>query len=195
MRNNGTLGHFFLLGCTTLLLAASPAQAEPETYKLDPAHSFIEFRISHLGYSVLKGRFNQMEGSFSHDGTKPDADVISVSVETTSIDSNHAERDKHLRGKDFLDVTAFPKAEFKSGKIQGQGKEVTVEGQLTLHGVTKPITIAAQFIGSGADPWGGYRRGYQGKTNIKRSDFGISKNLGPAAEEMELELFIEGIRQ
>lgn len=184
-----------LFAFAALLMGTAPSLALAETYKIDPAHSFVTFSISHLGTSLLHGRFNQVSGSFSHDDAKPDGGAIQVTVETSSVDSNHAERDKHLRGADFLDVTKFPKAEFKSTRIVEKDKKAVVEGDLTLHGVTKPVRFEADFIGAGPDPWGGFRRGYAGKLHIKRSDYGISYNLGPAAEGMELGLFVEGIRE
>ena len=170
---------------------ASPAA----DYAIDPAHSFVEFRIKHLGYSWLYGRFNRFSGHFSYDADSPQASTISVSIDTASIDSNHAERDKHLRGSDFLDVAKYPEATFESTKYAGDAQGGTLEGMLTLHGVTKPISIELEKLGEGKDPWGGYRAGFIGTTTLTRRDFGISYNLGPASESMELELGIEGIRK
>ncbi len=185
---------------TALTLSASlafsaSAFAAPERYQIDPTHSFVEFAISHLGFSVLKGRFNDISGSFSYDPDNPAASQIEVKVKTASIDSNHAERDKHLRNKDFLDVEKYPEARFKSTGFQPKGEDGVLTGELTLHGVTKPITVDVKFVGAGKDPWGGYRRGYVGTTTIKRADWGISYDLGPAAENVELQFFLEGIRQ
>lgn len=180
--------------CLALTLGVAPAWSA-EKYRIDPTHSFVEFSIAHLGYSLLQGRFNTISGNFTHDADKPENSAITVDVVTTSIDSNHAERDKHLRSKDFLDVEQFPKATFVSSKFTEKDGKGTLEGNLTLHGVTKAVTIPVAFIGAGKDPWGGYRRGYTGQLRIKRADYGLSYNLGPAAEEMELGLFIEGIRE
>jgi len=183
------------LALSASVLFSANAFAAPEQYKLDPTHSFIEFSISHLGFSVLKGRFNDISGSFSYDPEKPAASTVEVTVKTASIDSNHAERDKHLRNKDFLDVEKYPQATFKSTGFEPKGDDGVLTGDLTLHGVTKPITVDVKFVGAGKDPWGGYRRGYVGTTTIKRADFGMTYNLGPAAETMELQFFLEGIRQ
>ncbi|MEO5332009.1 MAG: YceI family protein [Magnetococcus sp. YQC-5] len=182
------------LACA-LWIGSSPVWAAAEKYKIDPTHSFVTFSIPHLGYSLLQGRFNKVEGQFSLDPAQSEGAAIQVTVETSSIDSNHAERDKHLRSKDFLDVDQFPKAEFKSKRIVEQAGKVTVEGELTLHGVTKPVQFEAKMIGTGPDPWGGFRRGYAGSLRIKRADFGVSRDLGPAAQEMDLGLYLEGIRQ
>ncbi len=166
-----------------------------DDFSIDPTHSFIEFTISHLGISLLKGRFNDISGDFSYDPDNPKAAKINVLVQTASIDSNHAERDKHLRDKKFLHVKKYPEARFATTSFSGDGKTGTLMGKLTLHGVTRDVTIPVTYLGAGNDPWGGYRRGFSGSLEIRRSDYGIDYNLGPAAETMELGLFIEGIRK
>lgn len=187
LRAAGRIG----LGCALLVPFAAPAA----DYEIDPSHAFIQFRISHLGYSVLTGRFNTFAGRFSWDQANPGASGIEVEVDTASIDSNWAERDKHLRGADFLDVAKYPKAVFRSTKYTGDAKGGRLEGTLTLHGVTKPLTLDAQFIGEGPDPWGGYRAGFKAQTMLRRADFGMTYELGPTAETMEFDLFVEGIRK
>ncbi|MBF0108960.1 MAG: YceI family protein [Magnetococcales bacterium] len=169
------------------------SRAGAVVYDIDPAHSFVEFRILHLGFSVLKGRFNTVRGVFEYDDKNAATASIQVEIETASLDSNHAKRDKHLRGEDFLDVERFPLATFKSVSYKESGREGIVTGDLTLHGVTKRVEIPVMFIGAGADPWGGQRRGYEGRLEIRRADFGVSHNLGPAAENMTLEFFVEGV--
>jgi polyisoprenoid-binding protein YceI len=177
-------------------LCAAGATALAASYEVDPAHSFVEFRIKHLGYSWLYGRFNDISGEFTYDAASPEASEIAVEIDTASVDTNHAERDKHLRSDDFLDVETYPKASFKSTKFTPNGDGGgTLEGELTLHGVTKPITIELAKLGEGDDPWGGYRAGFVGTTNLTRKDFGMDYDLGPASETMELELGIEGIRK
>lgn len=183
-----------VLACGSIL----PAQASEYVIDTKGAHAFIQFRVQHLGYSWLYGRFNEFSGAFSYDDAKPDASKIEVDIKVTSLDSNHAERDKHLRSKDFLDTDAFPTAKFVSTSYKSTGaKTGSLTGDLTLHGVTKPVVIAVEAIGSGNDPWGGYRAGFEGKTKIKGADFGINmeKKLGPAAGEIELTLSVEGLRQ
>lgn len=180
---------------TTLFLVGAVNAAE---YKIDTkgAHAFINFKIQHLGYSWLTGRFNEFEGTFNYDADKPNDSKITVEINPASIDSNHAERDKHLRSDDFLDVDKFGKAKFVSTKITDKGNgKLEVVGDLTLHGVTKSITIDAKKIGEGKDPWGGYRAGFSGKTTLGLKDFGIPERLGPASTEVHMSLHIEGIRQ
>ncbi len=184
-----------LAGIAMLSAVSLAMPARAADFDIDLSHAFIQFRISHLGYSVLTGRFNQFAGKFSWDQANPQASQIEVVVDTASIDSNWAERDKHLRGGDFLDVEKFPKATFKGTKYTGDAKGGQMEGTLTLHGVTKPLTLAVQFIGEGPDPWGGYRAGFKAQTTLRRADFGMTYQLGPTAETMDFDLFVEGIRK
>ncbi|MCG8428478.1 MAG: YceI family protein, partial [Chromatiales bacterium] len=154
------------------------------------------FKISHLGYSWLLGRFNEFEGNFSYDEKSPESSKVSVTINTASVDSNHAERDKHLRSDDFLDVKKYPKASFNSTSYtpMGNGK-AKVTGDLTLHGVTRSVDIDVTEVGHGDDPWGGYRRGFYGKTTLALKDYNIKMDLGPASREVELFLSVEGIRK
>jgi polyisoprenoid-binding protein YceI len=176
-------------------LAGGAPNALAAEYQVDVSHSFIQFRIKHLGFSVMVGRFNTFEGGFTWDKESPQGSAIEVAIDTTSVDSNWAERDKHLRGEDFLDVEKFPKASFKSTKYTGDATGGKLEGVLTLHGVSKPIALDVKAVGEGPDPWGGYRAGFEATTSIRRADFGIDYDLGPTAETMDFDLFIEGIRK
>nr|VFK66707.1 MAG: Polyisoprenoid-binding protein YceI [Candidatus Kentron sp. UNK]VFK72179.1 MAG: Polyisoprenoid-binding protein YceI [Candidatus Kentron sp. UNK] len=165
-------------------------------YRIDDTHSFVQFRIRHLGFSWMDGRFNHLSGHFRYDANKPENNRIAVEIDTASIDTNHAERDKRLRErKGFLETKHFPVATFKSTKYTGDGDKGTLTGDLTLHGITKTVTLSIQKVGEGKDPWGGYRAGFIGNTILTREDFGIDYKLGPGSETIELELGIEGIRQ
>lgn len=186
--------------CGMLLLAGSMAAglAQAADYVIDTrkAHAFIQFRIPHLGYSWLLGRFNDFSGEFSYDEDNPDAASVAVRINTASIDSNHAERDKHLRGKDFLDVEKYPQATFVStGYRENPDRTAVLTGDLSLHGVTRRIQIDVEPVGHGPDPWGGYRMGFAGTTRLQLADYGIDYDLGPASREVDLFLSIEGIRQ
>ena len=186
---------------TAYLLAAVfflPTQLLADKYLIDTkgSHAFIQFRIQHLGYSWLSGRFNTFSGQFEYDEKNPAKASVEIDIDVASIDSNHAERDKHLRGDEFLDVKKFPKASFVSTSFSDNGDGTAVlKGKLTLHGVTNPVTIDVQHIGHGDDPWGGYRRGFEGTTRIALADYNVKYNLGPKSKEVELTLSVEGIRQ
>lgn len=183
-----------VLGC----LIALPAWAEAERYIIDikGQHAFVQFKIKHLGYSWLLGNFKKFDGEFNYDARNIENSDVSVVIDTASLDSNHAERDKHLKGSDFLEVKKFPKASFTSNKVVATGKEsFDIHGELDLHGVKKPIVIQAKIIGQGPDPWMGYRAGFEGFTTLRLADFGITRDLGPASTHVELQLYIEGVRQ
>lgn len=180
---------------TGLLINSQTTQAA--TYEIDSKgmHAAVQFKIKHLGYSWLNGRFDKFNGNFEYDSAKPNASSVEVEIDTTSLNSNHAERDKHLRSADFLNVSKYPTAKFVSTDISQQGKGLKVEGKLTLNGMTKPLVINAEKIGEGKDPWGGYRAGFTGTTSFKLADYGITYDLGPASTEVFLTLDIEGIRK
>ncbi|MCC5859597.1 MAG: YceI family protein [Ectothiorhodospiraceae bacterium] len=184
------------IAALTVAFTSLAAQAEPEHYEIDPAHSFIQFKVSHLGFAWLLGRFNEFEGNFTYDPENAENSQIEVTINTASIDSNHSERDRHLRNEDFLHVSRYPEARFVSTAFQPNGDgTATLEGELTLHGTTLPITIQVSEVGAGEDPWGGYRRGFEGTVELQRADFGIDYDLGEEAEVVELYLSVEGIRQ
>ncbi len=186
-----------LAGAIAAPVTALPliAQAAEYEFDIEGQHAFIEWRIQHLGYSWLYGRFNDFEGSFEYeDGQIEDASV-EVTIDMASLDSNHAERDKHLREKDFFYVKEYPEATFKSTGIESTDDGFVINGDLTMRGVTKSIEIEAEKVGEGEDPWGGYRAGFHGTTTLTLKDFGIDYDLGPAATEAEVTLSVEGIRQ
>jgi polyisoprenoid-binding protein YceI len=187
-----------LFALAALVALAAPLPALAADYAIDDkgAHASINFHIKHLGYSWLTGRFDSFRGTFSYDEANPAASRVSVEIDTGSVNSNHAERDKHLRSKDFLETATYPKATFVSTRVEpGADGTAKITGDLTLHGVTKPVVIDARMIGMGADPWGGYRAGFTGTTTLTLADFGIPKDLGPASKEVMLELNVEGIRK
>ncbi|HSJ48343.1 MAG TPA: YceI family protein [Gammaproteobacteria bacterium] len=187
-----------ILATLLATVLALPGLAPAADYVIDTekAHAFIQFRISHLGFSWLLGRFNKFSGSFTYDEEKPEASRVEVSIDPASIDSNHAERDRHLRGEDFLHTGKYPEARFVSTGYTATGEDSGVlTGKLTLRGVTREIDIEVKQTGHGQDPWGGYRRGFEGSTTLTLADYGIDYNLGPAARQVEMYLSIEGIRQ
>ena len=192
-----TIQNTLIAGLMSFMMI-STAVAEDYVIDTKGAHAFIQFRVKHLGYSWLYGRFNTFSGQFNYDESDATANKISVEVDTTSLDSNHAERDKHLRSADFLDVDQFPTASFEStGYVATGNNTADLTGNLTLHGVTKEVTVNVEHIGGGDDPWGGYRQGFFGSTTIKPNDYGIDMvgQLGEAAGTVELMLSVEGIRQ
>lgn len=184
------------LALGSVLLGAGQAMAADYLIDKEGQHAFVNFKISHLGYSWLYGTFRDFDGHFRFDAAQPEASKVKVTLKTASVDSNHAERDKHLRSPDFLNVAKHPTATFESTQVKPNGNgSFDILGNLSLNGVTRPVTIAARFIGEGKDPWGGYRAGFEGSTRLALKDFGIQKDLGPASQEVELILSVEGVRQ
>lgn len=186
---------------TTLLISTSIAIDNCNVFAADyvidtqGAHASINFKIMHAGFSWMTGRFNQFQGNFSYDKDNVTASKVSVEIDAASVDTNHAKRDKHLRSADFLEVDKFPKANFVSKKFidKGDGK-IEIIGDLTLHGVTKSITLQAQRVAEG-ERKGKYLAGFAGTTELTLKDYNIKRSLGPASESVLLELHIEGIHQ
>jgi polyisoprenoid-binding protein YceI len=184
------------LAIGSALLSANVMAAD---YTVDTTgqHAFVNFKISHLGYSYITGTFKTMDGKFSFDAAKPEDSKIEFNVNTASVFTNNAERDKHISSKDFLNAS---KATFVSTSVKSTGKNAAgkdtadVAGDLTILGVTKPIVVKATFLGEGKDPWGGYRAGFEGTTSIKRSDFGKMMDLGPQSDAVDLYITFEGVK-
>ncbi len=177
-------------------MAASPVYAADYAIDIEGVHASINFRANHLGFSWVTGRFETFDGTFSFDAADPNSASVNITIDPASVNTNQAERDKHLRSAEFMDVATYPTVTFVSSSYttKGDGSGV-LKGDLTLHGVTKPVEIDITQVGEGDDPWGGYRAGFQGTTKLKLKEFGIDYNLGPAAETIYLDLNIEGIRQ
>ncbi|WP_295478613.1 YceI family protein [uncultured Pseudomonas sp.] len=183
------------LALGTALFTAGQAMAADYVIDKEGQHAFIDFKISHLGYSFIHGTFKDWNGEFSFDAAKPEASKISVDLKTASLFTNHAERDKHIMSKDFLDASKYPDAKFVSTSVKSTGeKTADVTGDLTLHGVTKPVVIKATFNGEGKDPWGGYRAGFNGTTTLNLNDFGI-KGPGPTSQTLDLDISFEGVQK
>ncbi|GAB4373262.1 MAG: YceI family protein [Acidobacteriota bacterium] len=184
-----------LVVLASALVASTPVLAA-ESYKVDPVHSTIAFRVEHLGVSYAWGRFNAIDGKAVIDEENPAASSVTLEVRIDSIDTNSEKRDKHLMSPDFFDAKTFPVARFTSTKVTRKGDTWQVTGTLELHGVKKTLTIPFERVGSGKDPWGGFRTGFSGRTTIKRSEFNISWGLnGAVGDEVELFLDFELIRE
>ena len=186
------MGIFKKLTTAAALSLAMSAPAFADQFVIDTkgAHAFVQFRVSHLGFSWLYGRFNDFSGEFTYDANDDSKNKVEVVVDMTSLDSNHSERDKHLRSKDYLDVRKFSEAKFVSTEYKSMGKDkAALKGNLTIMGKTKEVELDVEIIGGGEDPWGGYRQGFEGRTTIAASDFGL--NVG----DVDLILSVEGIRK
>ena len=157
------------------LALATPALAA-DTYAVDKGHSEVSFQIGHLGLSKVRGRFKDFDGSIRVDPAKPEASSVEFSVKTASIDTDNEKRDQDLKtGAGLLDVEKYPSMTFKSSKIVTKSKDhYDVTGTLTLHGISKEITLPVTVIGPIKDPWGNQRVSFETNTTLNRKDYGIS---------------------
>ena len=167
-----------------------------ETYKVDPVHSTIVFRVKHLGVSYFYGRLNGPYGEFSFNPENSAQCAFDVKVRAKNVDTHNPRRDGHLKSADFFNAKQFPNVRFKSKQVTKSGDDTyRVIGDLTLHGVTRELTVELKHIGSGPDPWGGHRRGFEISFTIKRSDFGMKFMLDGVGDEVTLMIGIEGTRE
>lgn len=182
------------LSCAVFLTSINIASADDYLIDTRGGHAAINFKFKHLGISWLLGEFKTFEGTFKYDPDNIAASSVIVDIDTTSLDSNHAERDKHIRSEDFLDVDKYPTAKFISTSVVDEGEnKMTINGDLTLHGITKPIVMQANITGEGETPWKDYRIGLEATTTINTEEFGMSR-FGPE-NKVYMHLFVEGIRQ
>ncbi|RTR05395.1 YceI family protein [Halomonas nitroreducens] len=176
------------------------AQAQAADYVIDTEdgqHAFVQFKISHLGFSYILGSFEDFSGQFSYDPDNLAASSANLEVDVASLTTNHAERDKHIKSDDFLDVAEYPTASFTSTGFESTGENQGVlSGELTLHGETRAIEMPVTLLGEGEDPWGNYRAGFEGSTTLALADYGIDMSSFPEPmRELELYVTFEGIRQ
>ena len=153
-------------------------QTSTTTWNLDPAHSVAEFKVKHMMISNVKGQFPKVTGVLTLDGSDRANSRVETSIEAASIQTGDAQRDAHLKSPDFLDVEKFPALSFKSTKVRLDGNgEPTVEGDLTIHGVTRKVVFAVEGPTPAAkDPWGNTRVAISATTKISRKDFGLTWN-------------------
>jgi polyisoprenoid-binding protein YceI len=149
----------------------------PTIWNIDPAHSVVELAVKHMMFSTVKGRFRSVAGTVVLNEADLAASSVSAEIEAASIDTGEPTRDNHLRSADFLDVETFPSIAFVSTEVvpRGRGRFVVV-GDLTIHGVTREVSLEAELVGTGTDPWGGQRAGFAASTTINRRDFGLTWN-------------------
>jgi polyisoprenoid-binding protein YceI len=184
------------LTAASLLLLAAASRAD--TYAVDKAHSEVTFSVRHMGVSKVGGRFNDVSGTIEGDPKKADAAKVDFVIKTTSIDTNQEGRDKHLRSADFFDVEKFPEITFKSSKIAAKGTgKYDVTGTLTMHGVSKEVTLPVTMAGPIPDGRGGQKVGFETTTTLNRKDYGITWNKALDAggvvvgEEVQVDISFE----
>ena len=170
------------------------------TYQIDPKHSAARFKIRHMMIANVGGEFNNVTGTVEFDQAKPEQSRVDASIDANSLHLGDPARDGHVKGADFFDVAKYPTITFKSSKVSAAGSGYTVAGDLTLHGVTKPVTLKVDGVSPEVtDPWNLQRRGLSASTTINRKDFGMAWNA-PAgggvmlSENVEITLDLEMTR-
>ncbi|EWH00438.1 YceI family protein [Halomonas sp. BC04] len=179
------------------LIPLSQAQAADYVVDTDGQHAFIQFKINHLGYSYILGNFESFEGRFHYDADNLEASSVEMEVDVTSLNSNHAERDRHFLSDDFLSAGDYPTATFVTTGFTPNGdSEGVLSGELTLKGETREVEMPVTLMGEGEDPWGNYRAGFEGSTMLTLEDYGIDMSDFPEVmHELELYVTFEGVRQ
>jgi polyisoprenoid-binding protein YceI len=172
---------------------------EQTTYAVDPAHSTVEFIVRHLMIAKVRGRFTKVTGQVELPAGSDLPSSVSATIEAASIDTREEQRDAHLRSADFFDAEKFPQITFQSTRIHGEPDDFTIDGDLTIHGVTRQVKLKATFEGRATDPFGNPRVGYAAHGAISRKDFGLTWNAAletggvAISDEVRIELNVEAL--
>jgi polyisoprenoid-binding protein YceI len=182
------------------LIAATTSAAPAKTFTVDADHTSVSFRVRHL-FTKVNGRFDKFSGKIDFDPAKPEQAKVEGTIDVSSINTNVDKRDNHLRSKDFFDVEKYPTITFTSTQVtdvDAANKTGKLHGNLTMHGVTKPVVLNVAFLGEATDPWGNKKGGFNATTTINRTDFGLNWNetleTGGVlvGDEVEIEIAAEG---
>jgi polyisoprenoid-binding protein YceI len=166
-----------------------------DTFKIDPVHSSVVFSVQHLGVSNFYGRFNDISGTVVFDKDNPSKSSVELSMPVESLDTHNPKRDQSLKSPDYFNAKQFLTITFKSTKVEGSGDTLKVSGDLTIHGVAKPLTVDFKKGGEGKGMQGEARGGGETRFSIKRSDFGMNFQQGAIGDEVTIILSLEGIKQ
>lgn len=191
-------GLSYVASAVLLLGSVAPVHAQAVTYRIDPVHTFVVFRVKHLNTGFAYGRFNTVSGTIVVDERNPSNSSIEFEIEASSVDTGNTDRDNHLRSADFFNARQFPKITFKSTQVRRiNNNTVEVTGNLTLRGQTRPLTTRVTFTGKGRNPRGQEIIGFETTFTIRRSQFGMTYGLqgNGLADEVRVTVSVEGIRQ
>ena len=171
------------------------------TYAIDPTHSRVGFVARHAMVTKVRGSFNEFEGQGFFDADNPAASTLELVIQAKSIDTRNDDRDNHLRGNDFFDMDTYPTIAFRSASVEQVDAETyKVFGDLTIKGVTKPVTVDFELTGAATDPFGNKRIGLEGKTTVNRKDWGVNWNAALEAggvlvsEKVTLEVEVSAVK-
>lgn len=176
-----------------LLAAAGAAQAAPVTYKLDPGHTMVLFSWNHFGFSNPSANLGQVDGTLVYDEAKPADSTVEATLPLSGLDTFVPKLDEHLKSADFLDAAKYPNVTFKSTKVTAAGKgKLKVTGDLTVHGVTKPVTLDVTLNKVGPHPMMKVQTvGFDATATIKRSDFGVGAYVPNVSDEIKIRITTE----
>ena len=184
-----------------MITTTTTTQIPTGTYTIDPTHSRIGFVARHAMVTKVRGSFNEFDGTGAFDTDNPTAAQLQLTIKAASIDTRNADRDAHLRSNDFFDMDTYPEIRFVSTAVEQTGDdEYQVTGDLTIKGITKPVTVEFEYTGTAVDPYGNTRIGLDGKTTVNRKDWGVSWNAALEAggvlvsEKVTLEFEVSAIR-
>lgn len=179
--------------------------ADITTWKIDPAHTSVEFSVKHMMFTTVRGRFRDVQGEVVADPENPENSSVEVEIEASTIDTGVDDRDAHLRSADFLDADNHPTITFRSKRVEGahaeEGDRFRVIGDLTIRGETREIALDAEFQGVGTDPWGAQRAGFEAKGELDRHDFGLRWNQALetggvlVGNKLKLQLTVQAVEQ
>jgi polyisoprenoid-binding protein YceI len=171
-------------------------------WAIDPAHSNVGFGVKHMMFTTVRGRFGDVRGTITLDEQRLENSSVEVEIDVASIDTRDEKRDAHLRSADFFDAAQFPTMTFRSTRVEPRrGDEARVTGDLTIHGVTREVTLDTTMTGRGTNPWGVDVIGFEASTRISRKDFGLEWNVALESggflvgDEIKIELDIEAAKQ
>ncbi len=171
-------------------------------WAVDPTHSAVEFAVKHMMFATVKGRFSDISGTIAVDAADLGRSSVQVTIGAASIDTHDEKRDAHLRSPEFLDAEQYPTLSFTSTRVEAMGNDrYRVTGDLTIHGITREVTLDTTFNGEGVNPWGQSVRGYSAEATINRKDFGLNWNVGLEAggvlvgENVKLALDVEASKE
>lgn len=187
----------FTLTVLCLSSSSSPIQTQGITYRVDPVHSTVLFRVKHMDTTYVYGRFNKFTGTIVVNERDPARSSVELEIDLNSVDTGNSQRDDHLRNPDFFNTRQYPRATFKSTRVRKvNDTAVEVQGDLTLRGITKPLTARVTFTGKGRNPKGQEIIGFETTFTIKRSEFGVNYGLnGGLSDEVRMTISVEAIRQ
>jgi polyisoprenoid-binding protein YceI len=172
-----------------------------QRWEIDSAHSGIHFSVRHLVIAKVRGQFARWSGFIEREDGDPARSTVNVTIDASSIQTGVEDRDAHLKSADFFDVAKYPEIRFVSTSVEGEGQELRMKGELTMHGVTREVTLDVEDSGRTNDPWGNTRAAFSAKTTVDRKDFGLTWNqlleTGGVAvgEKVTIELEVEAVKQ